>query len=200
MPDESVESVAAEEWERADARCVSIAKDESLVGQCHTLRALVMREAFARHRKELELACGRFGHFLGSHGATPTLAARSAESLGAVWTDACGTADDLRAARTAIFEGYVFARTAEEREAASRGWEPSDIVVFVDANTATVAASPPFEDGEQLSAWSDRVAAYLACAGTRCALAAGHEAALLALESSCKIAGVAFARAVRRPT
>ncbi len=200
MPDESVESAAADEWERADAQCVSIANDESLVGQCHALRALVMREALARHRKDLELACGRFGHFLGSHGATPTLAARSAESLGVVWNASCGNDDDLRAARTAIFEGYVFARTAEVREAASRAWEPSDIVVFVDASTATVAASPPFEDGERLSAWADRVAAYLTRAGTRRALAGGNEAALHALESSCKVAGVAFARAVRRPT
>ena len=196
--DESIEARAAEQWERADADSVIVERDKAMVRECQSLRTLVLREAFAQHPKELELACGRFGHFLGSHGATPTLAFRSAETLGMVWSDACGGERELRRARAAIVEGYVFARTAEERDAAARAWEPADTVVFVDEKTATVAASPPFEDGEVRSAWADRVAAYLTRAGIRRAVVSGKEPAVMALESACRIAGIDFVRASQR--
>jgi len=195
----ALEFEIATEWARLDEAALHVHSDKSLARECGALRSLVVREALASPQKDLPQALGHFGHFLGAHGASPTFVATTVESLETSW---CATSRDpswLPQAHAAIFESYVLARIAEERDAAAKAWAPECTVVLLDATTAAIAAAPPFDDGEKISVWADRVASYLSRRGVRTAVAGGHPRALIALESACGVAGVSF-RAAATPT
>lgn len=184
-------------WAENDLTLLTVENDKSIARECDALRALVVREAFSNTQKGLTQALGRFGHFLGTHGASPTFAALTIDSLRKAWGELSQDASWIERARATVFESYVLARLAEEKEIAAKAWSPETTTVIVDPSTATVAAAPPFDDGEKMSAWADRVVAHLSRKGVRTVVASGSPLAIVALKSACGVAGVSFREAPR---
>lgn len=102
------------------------------------------------------------------------------------------SADELATLRAALFEGYAQAMSEESLAIRDACWDPPSCVVQLGDGHATIAAGFPNDAPEALSAWADRVAAWLVRAKVKRITASGCEATRRALEEAVSTVGVQF--------
>lgn len=138
--------------------------------------------------RDLFHACAMLGRQLAELGATPSLAARTMDGALAAVTALDPNA--AGAARAALLEGFVAARTEEAMSSADGRWEYPGCAVPLEEAQVAIAAGFPEEDEDALAAWAARVASAVARSGYRRAVLAGGERACAALVDALELAGV----------
>lgn len=122
---------------------------------------------------------------IASHGGSASFVSSELDTLASfVPTEALATL------RAALFEGYTQAMAEESVSSRDASWDPPACVVSLGEGRAAIAAGFPNDAPEALSAWADRVAAWLVRAKIKRATVSGTEAAQRALEEALSTVGV----------
>ncbi len=181
------ESVAA--WCMSDKAPAFLGTDRAAVEATREPRALVVAQVQERAaHADLFNACAMLGRLLAESGGSPSLASSTLDSARAVLPEL--DPDRTRAARAALFEGFIAARAEIALATASSRWDFPGCAVPLESATLAIAAGYPEDDEDTLAAWAARVASEVARAGYRRAVLAGGEKACASLFDALELAGV----------
>jgi hypothetical protein len=176
-----------EAWCALDHAVAFSRADHEAIEATRGPRALVV-ERMQAPGADLFHACAMLGRQLAELGGTPSLAARTMDS--AFTAVASLDARTAGAARAALLEGFVAARTEGATSNADARWEYPGCAVPLEEALVAIAAGFPEEDEDTLVAWAARVASAVARGGFRRAVIAGGAKACAALVDALELAGV----------
>jgi hypothetical protein len=178
-----------EAWCERDRGLAFLPGDQAVIEATREPRSLVVEQWSERaNHVDLFHACAILGRLIAELGGSPTLAASTIDAARGLLPPLDEGA--VRAARSALVEGFVAARAEIARADAAARWEyPGCVVPMQDASVA-IAAGYPEDDEDSLAAWAARVASAVARAGYRRAVLAGGERGRALLQDALELAGV----------
>jgi len=147
-----------------------------------TARACVIEHAGGRDGHN---AAALLGRLIASRGGSASFVSSELDTLAS-----STSADELATLRAALFEGYAQAMAEESVAARDACWDPPACIVALGEGRASIAAGFPNDAPDALSAWADRVAAWLVRAKVKRVTVSGSEAARLALEEAVATVGI----------
>ncbi len=151
-------------WCARDLALAFLPADRAAVESTRGPRALVVeRLREGAGDRDLFHACAVLGRVLAESGASPSLTAGTIDAV----RESLPEVGDARtrAARAALFEGYVVARSESALAAAAARWEYPGCAVPLENASVAIAGGFPDEDDDSLAAWAARVASEVARAG-----------------------------------